>query len=201
MASLEVPDRVFITPNSLRKRYGDFDPNVFTRWQRQGKVEKIRNGLYLHGGYRLHGSLDRFCIAKQLYQPSYVSLISALRHYNIIPETVYSVTSIATRKTKSFQFRSTRYHYHQLKPELFFGYYEEKWRGQTYRIASREKALLDLAYLEPNFSDAGWLEEMRFDEDELKDGLDWDKMILYNQLFESPTVTSRIALLLNVYDL
>lgn len=201
MARLEVPDRVFITPNTLRKRYGDFDPNVFTRWQRQGKVEKIRNGLYLNGGHRLRSVVDLYSIANRMYVPSYVSTISALRYYNLIPEIVYGVTSISTKKTKEFNFKQTLFSYQQVKSSLFFGFQAIQWRKSSFYIATPEKALLDLAYLEPLFSEAAWLEEMRFDEEELRDGIDWNLMMVYANRIESETVNQRIALLLNTYDL
>ncbi len=95
--AIEVPaGKIFITPADLRKRYGDFDPAIFTRWQEEGKVDKIRDGLYLSGEFELRGDLDRFVIAEELYSPSYISLHSALRYYNFIPETVYQVTSVTS---------------------------------------------------------------------------------------------------------
>ena len=74
MGYLKVPKGSdFITPLQLRKRYGKYDPNVFKRWQEEGKVEKIRNGLYLNNDYELHSNTDRYKIAYELYSPSYVS--------------------------------------------------------------------------------------------------------------------------------
>ncbi|MEM1324841.1 MAG: hypothetical protein AAGI23_02745 [Bacteroidota bacterium] len=86
--ALEVPNRTFITPVDLRKRYGHFDPNVWSRWQEQEQVKKLRNGLYLNEDYNIRGQLDFFAIANRIYSPSYISLISAFRYYNLIPEIV-----------------------------------------------------------------------------------------------------------------
>ncbi len=157
----------FVTPQLLRLRYGRFDPNIFTRWQRQGKVEKIRNGVYLDTRFEIRGDVDRFMIANQLYAPSYVSLWSAFRYYNFIPEEVFMVTSLSTRKSVEFEFHRTLLSYRTVRPELFFGYTVAAWKEGHYLIATPEKAILDLAYLEPQFNDAAWLEELRMDEFEM----------------------------------
>ncbi|MEM6396019.1 MAG: hypothetical protein AAF741_06700 [Bacteroidota bacterium] len=202
MGYIEFPeDWTFITPQLLRKRYGQFDPNVFKRWQDQGKVEKVRNGLYRRTAHEMRGELDRYSIAYQIYPPSYVSLHSALKYHGFIPETVFEVTSVSTRKTKMIEFRNTRYRYRQIKDDLFWGYREETWRGLTYWLATPEKALIDLAYMEPQFSERDWLEEMRFDEMELSDTIDWVKMMIYADRIKSDTLNKRIGLLLDVYDL
>jgi predicted transcriptional regulator of viral defense system len=44
-----------------------------------------------------------FMVANKIYEPSYVSLESALAYYKIIPETVLGVTSISSRKTKQHE--------------------------------------------------------------------------------------------------
>src|SRR3989338_11587014 len=54
---------------------------------------KLRNGLYALRSDTPH-ELE---IANRLYGPSYVSLEYALGFYRLIPETVYTVTSITTK--------------------------------------------------------------------------------------------------------
>lgn len=196
----EIPDYPFITTDYMRKRYGRFDPNVFKRWERGNKVQKIRNGLYHNEAYEIIGSVGMFSIANQIYDPSYVSTISALRYWNLIPETVYSVSSVTTKKTQQFEYNSTRFNYQTISPKLFFGYEVVKWSGLPYRIATKEKALLDLAYLEPLFKDPDWLYEMRFDSDVLHNELDWYLMFAYADQMGSKRVFNNITKLLEVYE-
>jgi len=201
MGQLEMPvDRVFITPNLLKLRYIDYDPNVFKRWQDDHKIIKLRNGLYLNRAFEIESRVDKFMVANRMYEPSYVSLYTALHYYSLIPEHVVEINSISTRKTKHFEFGINRLTYQKVKPELFFGYEEVPWRGGTYRIAYPEKAILDLAYLEPNFSDPDWLESMRFDYFGLREDIDWEQMYRLNYCFNSDTVSKRIGLLRDVYD-
>ncbi|MEM9836157.1 MAG: hypothetical protein AAF828_06625 [Bacteroidota bacterium] len=202
MSKYELPtDRVFITTDYMRKKYGTYDPNIFKRWTEQGRVEKVKNGLYMVDEFNPIHDVEYFSIANRVYEPSYVSTISALRYWNFIPETVYSITSVSTKKTTEVVFRGTRFSYQQLKPALYFGFEVVKWKGLPYRIAKPAKALLDLAYLEPLFSDPGWLEEMRFDPYEIEENLDWDDMLLFAGRFDSEVVYKRVALLLETYNL
>lgn len=198
---LPVPDKLFITPNDLRKRYGTFDPNIFSRWQKAGKVEKLRNALYRNSSLPIRGEMDRFLISNWLYTPSYVSLYSALRFHDIIPESVARVTAVSSLKTMRFLYKNTAYTYNRLHPKLFFGFDYHFWQNHACLIATPEKALLDLAYLEPLFSDPNWLEEMRFDEHAIREELNWDNMMLFAHSMQSPTVEKRIGLLLHVYDI
>lgn len=196
------PNNVFITPSTMRVRYGDgYNPNVFKYWVDKGDLSKVRNGLYLREAFKVYSEVDRFMISNHLYSPSYVTLHSALHYYSLIPEQVYETTAVTTRKTKTFQCQERQYRFRTMKPSLFFGYEAVPWRGYTYLIAHPEKAILDLAYLEPLFSDRDWLEEMRFDYWGLKDDIDWDRMDHYLQRFDSNTISSRIELMKNTYEL
>ena len=190
-------DQIFITPADLRKRYGNFDPNTFTYWQDKDLVRKLRNGLYLNNAFEIRGKVDQFMIANHLYEPSYVSLHSALHYYGLIPEFVYEVTSVSPKKTKQVNLANRRYHYRTLKPELFFGFENVPWRGGHYSIAYPEKAILDLAYLEPRFSDHAWVEELRFDRGGIME-LDWDRLTHFSHIMNSEVVRQRIAVLLDV---
>lgn len=86
--------------------------------------------------------VSEFEIANFVYQPSYISLHSALSSYGILSQFVYSVTSITTRKTKTMVIAERDYSYSHVDQRLFWGY--QKTDGAL--IASPEKALLDSLY-------------------------------------------------------
>lgn len=87
---------------------------------------------------------SREFIANQLVFPSYISLEYALSYHNLIPERVYQVTSITSKKTTEFENAFGVFTYHNLKPGLFFGYRgTEDENGLQVLIAEKEKALLD----------------------------------------------------------
>jgi predicted transcriptional regulator of viral defense system len=198
----EVPDKPFITTADMRVRYGpDFDPNVFGRWVREGKVRKLRNGVYASAQLDISSTLIQYSIANRIYDPSYVSLIAAFRYYNFIPEVVYHTTSVTTLKTQRFSTGYTTHFYRTIDQSLFFGYEVHEWKGTTYAIASPEKALLDFAYLEPDMIDPDWVEEMRFDAFEIDELVNWDKLHHYARLMGGETILNRLAVLREVVAL
>ena len=58
-----------------------------------GLFLKLRNNFYIIKDSRPY----HYFVANKLYEPSYVSLNTALSHYGIIPEVVYAVTSVTTK--------------------------------------------------------------------------------------------------------
>ena len=195
---LPTDDQIFITPADIRKRYGNFSPNTFKSWQDRDLVRKLRNGMYVNKRFRVETRVDKYLIANVLYRPSYVSLHSALSYYSLIPEHVVEIISVTTKKTNFIQQEGTRYRFHTMKPEHFWGYENVPWRGESYCIAYPEKAILDLAYLEPNFSDHDWVAGMRFDRWGIMEDLDWDRMHLFAHQFDSEVILQRVAVLLDV---
>lgn len=87
-----------------------------------------------------------FVIANRLYSPSYISLESALSFYNMIPEVVYSVTSVTTKPTREFSTGGIDFTYSHIKKEYFTGYTPIEYRGTTVLIAEPEKTLVDYLY-------------------------------------------------------
>lgn len=84
-----------------------------------------------------------FEIANFIYQPSYISLETALSFYGILSQFTYSTTSVTTARSKKLAIGAKEYVYSRLKDQLFWGYSKQ----DTFLIADREKALLDTIYL------------------------------------------------------
>lgn len=103
---------------------------------------KLRNGLY---GLVSHLPSESE-IANKLYQPSYISLDTALSYHHMIPETIYGTTSVTTKATREFIADNIRYSYQKIKKQAFTGYRLEKIRGEAILMAEPEKALADYLY-------------------------------------------------------
>jgi len=138
-----------------------------------GKLIKIKRDLYVVspqiGGKQLSFEL----IANHIYGPSYVSLHYALRHYGLIPETVYMVTSVTTRHTRRFETPLTTFSYRGVSKEYFpIGIRSEENEGIAYLIASPEKALCDLLMHERYVPDQSMARLEVFFEEDMRIGLD-----------------------------
>lgn len=109
-----------------------------TRYKKAGYLESPKRGVY----YLADERPDKFKIANRLYFPSYISLDSILSRNGIIPEIVYSITSVTTKATREFSDSQTVYKYYKIKREAFIGYKKE---GELL-LATIEKALVDYFY-------------------------------------------------------
>ncbi len=109
----------------------------------KGLFIKLRNGLYALAGR--HPS--PYVIANKLYQPSYISLETALSFHHLIPEVVYSVTSVTTKATREFAAVEQSFSYIRLKKTVFQGYQLTTSGDDRFLIAEPEKAVADYLYL------------------------------------------------------
>ncbi len=115
-------------------------------WRKKGYLMRIRKGLYLPAD--LLFKISPISIASKIYYPSYVSMESAMGYYGIIPEAVFTTTSITTRKTKKiFVEKLGSFTYQKIKKEAFGGYETHKDRNLSYNLALPEKSLVDFLYL------------------------------------------------------
>jgi len=66
---------------------------------------------------------------------------------NIIPETVYSYTSVSLKTTRNFTNKLGNFTYKKIKEKLFTGYYQKDYfENCRIKIATRAKALFDFLY-------------------------------------------------------
>ncbi|MGM9750502.1 MAG: hypothetical protein ACI3ZH_05750 [Candidatus Cryptobacteroides sp.] len=179
----------------------DFDRNNLTRWCHKGLLVKLRNKHYAFPEYRQMPGFSRI-VANRIYSPSYVSLQSALSFYGMIPEEVIGLTSVTTLKTTHFDNPFGSFHYQNVKESLYFGYDIKMMEGgRGVLIATPEKAILDLLYLNPFYETEQDMEELRLDEDYMQNELDMDRLSDFLDRFGSLALKKRIFRLKTVYAL
>ena len=151
-------------------------------WVKKGHLIRLKNGLYAFS--RDKEKLRGEGIAFLLYQPSYLSLETALAWYGFIPEIVYAYTSITAKTTRAFENACGRFIYRHVKSELFWGYVQMNTDHGPYLLAEPEKALLDYFYLNlPRIDNEEDFENIRLNEEEMEKTLDKDKFIKYLDAF------------------
>lgn len=139
-----------------------FHRRRLNEWQDKGYIRKVIKGFYVLADRALD-EWALFEIANRIYKPSYVSLESALAHYQLIPESVYGVTSISTRRSYRFASPLAEFRYRTVAPRLFFGYDLAAAGTKRVMIARPEKAVLDFLYLNPRLRSDADYGSLRFD--------------------------------------
>lgn len=134
-------------------------------WMKKGHLTMIRRGLYILT--EVKDKIDAMAFATKIYSPSYVSMEMALNFYGIIPEAVFTVTSVTARKTKEFKTPVGNFSYQKIKKEAFGGFEAKKQSGISFNLALPEKALVDFFYLNKNIlkGDKDQFDGYRFNED------------------------------------
>lgn len=145
---------------------GDADPadvrRQLSRWRRGGRLVQLRRGLYALAPPYRKVEPHPFVVANCLVRGSYVSCQSALGHFGLIPESTPAVTSVAAARPGRWETPLGRYELRHLQVSLLWGYERiEPAPGQRAFVATPEKALLDLIYLEPAADSPDYLAELR----------------------------------------
>jgi len=144
------------------------------RYTKKGVFLRAKKGLYL-----FQPSPEReIILANKIYFPSYVSLETALSYYNLIPETVYAVTSVTTKPTREFEVEGRLFEYRKIKKEAFTGYVPKQINGETGLMATAEKAMVDYLYF-VSLGKKNLNERINFR------GIDFSKIKDYSKLYEN----------------
>ena len=161
--------------------------NQLYRWQKQGLIKKLKKGLYILNETDRKINPSKPFFANHLYSPSYVSLEYALNFYGLIPERVFAVTSVTTKKTKTINNELGPFIYRKIKKNAYRGFKREQDEsGLSYFMADAEKAVLDILYLSTSkfnhISKNTFSSFFRFQNTEI---LDLQKLAEYQKLYHS----------------
>lgn len=142
---------------------GNVDPDdvrrQLSRWTRAGKIRQLRRGLYTLAPPYSRFTPHPFLLANALVPGSYVSGISALAYYGLIPE--YAPRTLSVTLSRPSQW-DNGFIFQHLAPCFFFGYQSiEVAKEQFAFIAQPEKAILDLAHLTPASDTQAYLLQLR----------------------------------------
>lgn len=137
-AAHPIPHQVLLSILHEYKRPND---KIHSLIQEQ-KLISLKKGLYVWNSDVLP---ENFSIANILYAPSYVSVESALSFYGLIPERVFSVSSMTFKTSKQFSNSIADFEYIKIPaPYYSFGIKRILLReGQFALMATPEKALMD----------------------------------------------------------
>jgi len=187
----ELNDFTIFSLNEIRNIEPGFHRRRLNEWQDKGYIKKVVRGYYIFSDLRLSEEI-LFKIANRIYLPSYISLESALSYYHLIPESVYEITSISTRKTYHFVTSIGEFSYRTLKPPLFFGYDLIKFQGKYLKMASMEKALLDYFYLHSDIETEQDFDSLRINKGLFFEKINEEKLQNFLEKFNQKKLTGRI---------
>jgi predicted transcriptional regulator of viral defense system len=179
----------------IEKAFPKLDKRRLFEWSQKGYIVNVKRGFYRFTDQPINQGLLYFA-ANKLYHPSYISLETALSYYHVIPEAVFSFTSISTLNTTQQISSLGNFSYKHLKANLFFGYKLIEINGLNSSIANLEKTILDYLYFHSELKTTLDFQALRWDKERLKE-MDFQKLEDYLTLFESKALKKRYSLLIN----
>jgi len=187
----ELKDFTIFSLNEIKNIEPGFHRRRLNEWQDKGYIKKVVREYYIFSDLKLSEEI-LFKIANRIYLPSYISLESALSYYHLIPESVYGITSISTRKTYHFRTSIGEFIYRSLKPPLFFGYDLIKFQEKYLKMASIEKALLDYFYLHSDIETEQDFNSLRINKEMFFEQMDEKKLMSFLEKFNQKKLIGRI---------
>jgi predicted transcriptional regulator of viral defense system len=173
-----------VSPESVRLQ--------LTRWTKGGKLYQLRRGLYAIAPPFQKAKPHPFVVANLLQQASYVSTQSALAYYGLIPDTVRATVSVTAGRPERRETPMGVFEFRHIRSEYLHGYRMVDLPGKEQAlVATPEKALLDLVYLQPGGDSPDYLNELRLQNLEI---LDIDELHRQAEIFHSPKLRRAVEI-------
>ena len=189
-------DYIVFPLREIRKIEPSFHRRRLSEWQQKGYIRKVVKGYYVFSDLNID-EYSLFEIANCIYSPSYISLQAALSYYELIPESVYCVTSVAAQKTYFFGTKIGDFAYKHIKSDFFFGYKPVKYgQKRAFKIAVPEKAILDFLYFNPSLKSQWDFESLRMNKEVFLELVDIKKLKSYLERFRKKALAKRVEYLL-----
>jgi len=179
--------------------FDSIDRRRLYEWQKKGYIIKLTNNYYIFSDAEIDDSFVRM-ISNKIYSPSYISLESALSYYGLIPEAVFQITSMTSRKTYNIQTDIANFNYRSIHKSLFWGYNLNTETSHDFFIADPEKTILDYLYINPHLDDIRSLEELRFNQERFNNLLNISKLKKYLQMFSHARLLRTTTKLMKVLN-
>jgi predicted transcriptional regulator of viral defense system len=186
--------------------YRSIDRRRLYEWNKKGYITMLRNGYYVFNEFTDSPYIS-LLTSNLIYEPSYISNEFALSYYGIIPEAVFSVTAVTTKKTATIETPLGSFYYRNIKAPLFKGYtfiqvpfyMDGKILERSVMMAMPEKALFDFFYYKTNILTIAEIEAYRFDADSIK-SLNRKELDNYLSFTKNKSCIENINLILSYYD-
>lgn len=132
-----------ISSKTLKELLGVKSERTYYRIVKDFMTSKVLVSIEKNKYYITGRNVDTFEIANFLYQPSYISLETALNYWGVLSQFPFEVTSVTSKKGVTKSFDGKIYNYNHITSR-YFGMFTKR---NNVLMALPEKALFDQLYL------------------------------------------------------
>lgn len=191
----------------LRSLFADYHSprNKIANLEQAEKIIRLKRGMYVVAPKISKQLLSVELIANHIYGPSYVSMENALRYFGLIPEQVYSVRSLTTNRSKSFENSIGNFEYITANGNYYsIGIKQQVVESKyTFLIATPEKALCDMITTTPQLRIQSEKALVTYLEEDLRfdiSGLDGMNTTIIKDCIETGKKKDALRILLNLIE-
>lgn len=173
---LRVKQTVF-TVREVMLLWGDINLNAvkvrLNYFAREGDLYRVRRGIYAKDK-----DYDRWELATKIFTPAYISFETVLTRAGMVFQ-YYGQIFVASYLTRELSIEGQTYSYRRMKETVLTNATGIE-QGETYAVASTERAFLDVLYQVDNyyFDNLG--------------GIDWEKLRQIVPIYENKRMEKRI---------
>lgn len=128
-------------PGSPDRRYG-----LIKRAIADQELIHLRRGLYLLSEKTRRHPLNLFSLAQKIYGPSYISMESALSYHGWIPESVPTIISVSSKRSRNFDTPVGRFEFRHVSSDPLLAGVRNINEGGTFFLATPWKAIADTVF-------------------------------------------------------
>jgi predicted transcriptional regulator of viral defense system len=169
--------------------------NLISKLVKNGWLVRIKKGIYYITTLESRGvaNISEMIIAQTLVKDSYVSFESALQYYKMFDQRIRMVTSISLKRKKEKEIQGVIYRFIKTNENNYSGWKEVQIEGRLVKMATLEKAVLDMLTFERTVHSVDLvLEKLR----EYRNDFDWERLNKLSQK-QSATVQRILGFLLD----
>jgi predicted transcriptional regulator of viral defense system len=124
--------------------------NLVAKMSKNGWLVRIKKGVYHIANLESRGfaGASTFIIAQNILEESYISLESALQFHGIFDQYLKMVTSFCLKKQASKEIQDITYKFVKTSKKNFYGWQDVQIEGRMVKIATLEKAILDMIHFQ-----------------------------------------------------
>ncbi|OGS23489.1 MAG: hypothetical protein A2297_01685 [Elusimicrobia bacterium RIFOXYB2_FULL_48_7] len=120
--------------------------NFTSKLSKKGWLVRIKRGVYFVAGIESLGfsGLSVYKTAQLLCAGCYVSFEAALQYHGMFDQGLKVIRSVSTNACKAKEIENVVYEFVKARGGLFYGFSEQRVENYLVKIASPEKAILDI---------------------------------------------------------
>ena len=163
----------------LENKNQPYARTLLYRLQKKGYIKRIERGKYT-----CHN--DLMIVASYILTPSYISLWSAFKYYNLTQQQPQTISIISKKPHKDIIINNTKIKFNVTKH--FFGYKKERYRDFDIFVAEKEKAIIDALLFKMPIQDIA--------ESIIDESINYKKLVAYAKKTENHSLIKRLGYIL-----